>query len=44
MKLIKQIDLYKSIRKFWQRNPKTQVVPNKKKKSRQHKLELRKEE
>jgi len=42
---MKQLDIYKSIRKFWNINPKTKVVPNKKKKSRQqHKQALKKEE
>lgn len=32
---INQLDVWKRVRKLWIRNPKTQIVPNKKKKSRQ---------
>lgn len=31
---LEQLNIYKGIRKTWEINPKTRVVPNKKKKSR----------
>lgn len=33
-KKITQIDIWKGIRKFWNTNPITKVIPNKKKRSR----------
>jgi len=43
-KSLKFLDIYKSLRKTWNINPETKIIPNKKKKSRyQLKLDLKKE-
>ena len=43
-KKLDPLDIYKGIRKTWRINPKTRVVPNKKKKTRQQeKVDLKKE-